>query len=255
MVDIREWIRGKSSTEKLYLFDSYLRTCTARLEDYVREKGSKYYVILDKTIFHPRGGGQPSDTGLLFSTSFKFGVRKVIDVGGVVVHYGRLVEGRLEKDVPVKCVIDWERRYKVMRLHTAGHILDYAVYRVYGRVVETLDAFHGPPRPYIAYRARPPEPREVEEIERIANSVVEEAIPVEIVFAKPGELERRILNAPNIGRLPPAVSRYRIVATRGVNAIPCTGTHVRNTREVGKIIVKEVEPMEDDSFKLYYDVK
>jgi Ser-tRNA(Ala) deacylase AlaX len=64
-------------------------------------------------------------------------------VGNAVAHYGRVVGGKLPvKGSPVTLELDWEPRYRAMRLHTAGHILDHAVMRVYGRHVNTLEARH-----------------------------------------------------------------------------------------------------------------
>ena len=128
MVNIKDWVRGKPSTEKLYLFDSYLRECSSFLLDFVCERGSRYYVVLDRSIFHPRGSGQPCDIGWLVGDGFRFLVRKVLDVYGVLVHYGKVVDGEMSsRGSMVKYIIDWDRRYRVMRLHTAGHIIDYAV--------------------------------------------------------------------------------------------------------------------------------
>ena len=253
MVNIKDWVCGMPSTVKLYLFDSYLRLCSSVLLDFVCERGSRYYVVLDRSIFHPRGGGQPCDTGWLVDDGFRFFVRKVLDVYGVLVHYGKVVDGEMpSRGSMVKCILDWDRRYRVMRLHTAGHIIDYAVNQVYGRVVETLDALHGPPKPYIVYNESPPSENDLRHIEAIANRVVEERRPVEIFFASREGLEDRVIGAPNIDRLPRA-DKYRIVSIKGVNAIPCTGTHVRNTGEVGRIIIDNVEIL-DKGFKLFYNV-
>ncbi|RLG82136.1 MAG: hypothetical protein DRO40_08385 [Thermoprotei archaeon] len=253
MVNIKDWVKGMSSTEKLYLVDSYLRECSSVLLDFVCERGSRYYVVLDRSIFHPRGGGQPCDTGWLVGEDFRFSVKKVLDVNGVLVHYGRIVDGEMpSRGSLVKCILDWDRRYRIMRLHTAGHVIDYAVNRVYGHVVETLDALHGPPKPYIVYNESPPSENDLRRIEALANQVVMEKHPVEIYFASRDELEDKVIGAPNIDRLPYA-DKYRIVSIKGVNAIPCTGTHVRNTGEIGRIIIHGVEVL-DRGFKLFYDV-
>jgi len=233
MIDIRKWVLGKRETEKLYLRDSYLRTCEAILLDYVNDRKNKYYVILDRTIFHPRGGGQPSDVGMITGANFEFQVKKALSVNNVVVHYGILMRGNLEKKIPVKCILDWNRRYYIMRLHTAGHILDHALREVYSRVVDTVSAEHGPPKPYVEYRAESPTQDVLLNIEEIANHTVKEAKQVRVIFTDREQLNKYVVNAPNIDRLPPA-DIYRIVVIEDVNAIPCTGTHVANTREVGK---------------------
>jgi len=97
-------------------------------------------------------GGQGSDIGWVRGEGFEFRVEKALMVGNVVVHYGRVVGGELPaKGFPVTLELDWEPRYRAMRLHTAGHILDYAVMRAYGRHVNTLEARHIPPDACIEY--------------------------------------------------------------------------------------------------------
>jgi len=254
MVNINKWAAGKPLTRKLYMVDSYLREYLCEILDYIVEKGRRYYVVLNQTIFHPKSGGQPSDTGWIIGDGFRFEVRKVLDVSGVIVHYGKLVEGEMSgQGSTVKCVINWERRYKVMRLHTAGHILDYAIRNVYGRIVDTLNVFHGPPEPYVVYDVHSPSSDELEKIVKIANRIVSENRPVRIMFVSEKELTKAILNAPNIQRLPKS-DKYRIVMIEGANAIPCTGTHVKRTGEIGRIVVKKVEEL-GRGFKLVYDVE
>ncbi len=222
--------------------------------NYVRERSTKYYVILDKTIFHPKGGGQPSDIGWLIAEGFRFEVRKVINVKGIIVHYGKVIDGDFPKlGEKVKLILNWEHRYKIMRLHTAGHIIDYAISRIYGHVLNTLDAFHSFPKPYIVYEGPPPAIEELKQVEATANNIVKKAIPVEVTFVGSDELKDKVVNAPNLGRLP-HVQKYRIVSIRGINAIPCTGTHVENTKEVGEILVKGFDMASSNSFRLYYDV-
>lgn len=252
MVNLYSWVKGKPSTSRAYLEDSYVKELNVRVLDYVLEKGNKYYVVFDKTIFHPRSGGQSSDTGFVVGEGFEFEVLKVLEFGEVIVHYGRLINGSLEKDMVVRQLINWNHRYYTMRLHTAGHILDYAVMKNYGGVLNTLDANHGPPESYVVYEAEfLPESRDLPIIENYANDVVESSRPVKTYWAEPWELTRRTYNAPNLRRLP-ARDRYRVVEIEGINAIPCTGTHVINTREVGYIEVTRIVRIKN-GFKLYYN--
>ena len=252
MVDIRAWGSSFPPTRKLYEGDSYLRESNSTLLGYANEKGKRYYIVLSQTIFHPKAGGQGSDTGFIEWTGGQFRVEKALLIGGVVVHYGKLLAGSMpDEGAEVKLAIDWDARYKTMKLHTAGHILDYAVKTVYGRVVETLDAYHSPPEPYVVYHAEPPTLLELKDMERVANDVVAADLPVRAFYVRSSELERAVLNAPNMSRLPEA-DVYRVVAIEGVNAIPCTGTHVKRTSEVGRILIKAIEDL-GGSFKLVYD--
>ncbi|MHB9301756.1 alanyl-tRNA editing protein [Thermofilum pendens] len=215
-----------------------MRSCEATVTGVELLKGSKAYVELDRTIFHPLGGGQPSDEGSIVSPRGAFAVKKAIRDRGRIRHWGRIEAGSLEVGDTVRCELNWEKRYLVMRLHTAGHILDYAMLRLYGRLVETLDAFHGPPEAYLVYSVS--EPPDAYRLEEEANKVVERGLSVAVKFVPRGELQAHIYNAPNVSRLPPS-EEYRVVEIPGVNAMPCTGTHVSNTREVGRIKVLGVE--------------
>ncbi|MEZ0345324.1 MAG: alanyl-tRNA editing protein [Infirmifilum sp.] len=236
-------------TELLYESNPYLKTCNARVLRVEHHKGRRFYLVMDKTIFHPLGGGQPSDEGRIKGEKGVFEVRKTLVLDGVLKHWGVLTEGSVEEGENVVCELDWEKRYLVMRLHTAGHILDYAMARLYGRLVDTVDAFHGPPEAYLEYNVEnAPDPSA---LERLAREVVDARLDVVIKYVSPGELSKSIYNAPNLSRLPQA-DMYRIVEIPGVNAMPCTGTHVANTAEVGDVKILRVE--KHTGYRVYYTV-
>ena len=253
MVSLDEIIAGVKGTKMLYLEDSYIDNISGcKLLRFTKDKGKRGYIILDKSIFHPKYGGQPSDRGIVRSNNFIFEVKKVLFYKGVLVHWGKNIGENPEKLEFVSCKIDWNFRYRIMRLHTAGHILDYSMYRVYGKTVETTSAFHGPPQPYLAYKAPMPAREILERIEEIANNVVKEGIEIKILWVSKENLSRYLINAPNLKRLPES-ERYRIVMIDGLNAMPCTGTHVKNTKEIKRIKITGVEK-NIDGFKLFYDV-
>lgn len=253
MVNIHLWIKNKPPTSRVYLEDSYIKEVDAEIIDYAHDKSNKYYMVFNKTVFHPGSGGQPSDVGLVLDGRLEFHVLKVLEIGDILVHYGKLVEGSLRQGEVVRQVINWDHRYSIMRLHTAGHILDYAVMKAYGRVLDTINANHGFPEAYVVYRAeRAPDSKELKFIEECANGVIAENRPVKIYWVSRGELLAKTFNAPNLQRLP-VKEKYRIVEIEGLNAIPCTGTHVRNTAEVGEIKITGMKPYLD-GFKLLYKV-
>ncbi len=253
LVNLHAWTRSMKPTLRVYLEDPYVRELSATVIDYVHEKGDRYYVVLDRTIFHPRSGGQPSDTGVAMGHNLEFSVLKVLEIDNVLVHYGKVVKGALERELPIKLLVNWDFRYLVMKLHTAGHILDGAVMRVYGKVLNTLDAHHGPPEAYVVYDAGDvPGIDKLKLIEEYANKITQESRPVKAYWVKREELPLRAYNAPNLQRLP-VRDAYRIVEIEGINAIPCTGTHVKDTSEVGRIKVLKAEP-HSRGFKLVYSI-
>lgn len=250
MVDLSRWASGFPETLKTYLEDQYARKTVARILGIVCERGSRCYLVTDKTIFHPRSGGQTDDTGVIAGEGFELAVQKVLEVGGVVVHYGRLTGSLPEEGAEVLLEINWDRRYVAMRAHTAGHILDYSVMVAYGRLLSTISALHAPGESFIEYAGPSPDRGALEKIAEVAERIVLENRSVRAYWVSPGELSRRTYNAPNLDRLP-ASPRYRIVEIEGVNAIPCTGTHVATTSEVGRLELTRVEET-GNGFKLVY---
>ncbi len=249
---VGEVVAGLPPTERIYLRDSYARECGARVLRVVADRGARRYLVLDRTVFHPLEGGQPSDVGEVVGADggFRLEVRKALASGGVVAHYGPISGEDPSTGEGVVCRLDWGRRYLIMRLHTAGHILDAAVGEVLGGPVRTLGARHGPPEAYVDYGGRVPGERELLRIEEIANGIVKEDLEVVIRFVGPEDLGSAAYNAPNLDRLPRA-REYRLVEIPGRNSIPCSGTHVSRTGEVGEIRVLGALPIEG-GFRLRY---
>jgi len=252
MVDIKVALTGFPKTKEIYLEDSYLKRYKTRIMKVITDHGQRAYIVLYESIFHPQTGGQPSDIGWIKSNGGQFEVKKVLDINGVLAHNGRFISGSFKENEEVECEIDWEYRYEVMKLHTTGHILDRAVNEIYGKPIGTLGALHGPPKAYTIYKA-PSEPSKIIEIEKIANQIVQKNLAVNIVYTDANKLREVATNAPNLDRIPRS-DRYRIVVIEGVNGIPCTGTHVKKTGEVGRIKVLGLEN-ESEGFKLYYNVE
>ena len=254
MVDIKAIAKEAQKTIKLYLEDPYIRELECELTNIYWEKGGKAYLTLNETIFHPRSGGQDCDLGWIQNPEYKFQILKVFDVEDVVIHYCKLQSGdpsRIKAKSDVKCILDWERRYKNMKLHTAGHILDYAVAKAYGMLVETLNANHSPPDAYLEYKANPPTNEKLKTIIEEANKIVKENRSVKWVWVEAEKLNEVAFNAPNLARLPKS-EKYRVIIIDGVNGIPCTGTHTSKTGEIGEIKIIRVEPT-TMGFKLHYD--
>ncbi len=116
-------------TTPLYLNDAYLKEMDAVIAEIDKESDQqqRWMIVLDKTIFYPRGGGQSTDQGILSTDNWKGKVCQVLLKDGKTIHY---VEG--EQPPPVgtllKGTLDWNRRYLNMRLHSAGHVVDFALY-------------------------------------------------------------------------------------------------------------------------------
>lgn len=235
LVDLRDLSTKVPKTKKVYSIDSYAKTWESNVISSYCERGKRCYIVLEETIFHPQGGGQPSDTGFITGADFKFYVKKVLDVNGVIFHYGNIIDGNSTNiSGKANLELDWNRRYKIMRSHTAGHIIDYAVNKITGSYVETVSAIHSDGLSQVVYKLPSFVDIDLKQLEITSNNIVKNCLPVKIVFVDRNNAEEVFREAPNIARLP-LLDKYRIVVIEGVNSIPCSGTHVAKTCEVGKI--------------------
>ncbi len=217
-------------TELLHLIDSYVREFEAIVTG-VEGSGA----ILDRTAFYPRGGGQPSDTGILRDAAGRnYQVRKVERVKGRVVHE---LEGEPPTEgVRVRGYVDWDRRYKLMRTHTALHILCGVIWRDYGASVTGGNM--EPLRARMDFELESMSAEFSDEVESKINGEVEAArsvftkiLPREEAFEIPDLIRTKI------NLLPASIQEVRVVEIEGLDLQADGGTHVANTKEVGRIRV------------------
>jgi phenylalanyl-tRNA synthetase alpha chain len=211
-------------TETLYLTDSYKKTCKSTVLDVFKE-GNQDVVILDKTVFYPFGGGQPSDQGIIESKSSEFQVDQVLIKEGRIKHLGKL-NGKLKSGDKVECAIDWKRRYSNMRVHSAGHVLHEAVKLIFPEIVP-IEGEHGK-KSYIKYKGN------IEDLsENIifskANELVKKSLPIYTEFVDLEELKRR---SPWVPEHLPTNKPLRIMWIGDFAPIPDGGTQVANTSEI-----------------------
>ncbi len=210
-----------SSTERLYYRDSYLKEFTARVlrNDAV---GDRSEVVLDRTAFYPEGGGQPADLGTLDGAA----VAGVIERDGEVVH---LVRGRTPSG-EVTGRLDWERRLDHMQQHTGQHVLSQAFERLLG--AKTVSFHMGADVSTIDLAAPGLDAAQVAAVEDLSNSVVFENRPVLVHFLTESELASLELRKGTERE-----GEIRVVEIQDFDSIPCGGTHVRSTGEVGLVKV------------------
>ena len=216
-------------TEILCYDDSYLREFDAQVVA-ATPKG----VILDRTAFYPGGGGQPPDSGVLVAEGVEYGVRKLSRTEGDLVHE---VAGEMPPaESTVHGVIDWERRYQLMRTHTALHILCGVIWREHGVPVTGGDM-----KPLAARMDFELEHMSADfaaEVEVLINREVEAARPIKIgALSREEALATPDLIRTKINLLPPDIAEVRTVDIVGLDLQADGGTHVANTREVGRIRV------------------
>jgi alanyl-tRNA synthetase len=234
-------------TTLLYLQDAYLKETEAKIVELSKEvDGNRWLIVLDKTIFYPRGGGQSTDQGILSGANWKGKVSQALLKEDKVVHY---VEGEQPPPVgtPLKAVLDWNRRYLNMRLHSAGHVIDFALYLL-GLSPTLLVPFKGEhgKKPVIYYQGAV-EKDFREELENKSNDLVAQNLSFLTRFVSHEELEREaIYLQPGLPKNKP----LRLLTLQGVGSVADGGTQVHQTGEVGKISI--LPPEKNEGMTLVY---
>jgi misacylated tRNA(Ala) deacylase len=221
------------ATELLYLTDSYLSTFDARVVD-----TAEHSVVLDRTAFYPRGGGQMSDVGGFEAYGERFKVISVEKRGDQVFH---TIDGALPPlGYRVHGEIDWDHRYRMMRTHTALHVLCGVIFRQYGAVVTGCQMY--PDRARMDFTLADLTPERVREIERLSNEAISAGLPVRARFLprKEADLVPELIRT-KINRVPPHIDPIRTVEIVGLDLQADGGTHVNNTLEVGGITIRKTE--------------
>ena len=219
-------------TKLLYYVDAYLREFEAKILQVARDNGS-VGIILENTTFYPTGGGQPSDKGMIEGENCRADVAEVQWNRGRILHLADNVVGEIKQREVIKGVIDWNRRYSLMKNHTAAHLMAEAVRRVLSNPVEIvgsgLDVDKARLDLALASSLRPM----FQKIEDVANSMVRENRAVEIIIMNRDEAEKYVEKFhENLKTLPSNISQVRIVEVKGLHACACGGTHVKTTGEL-----------------------
>ncbi len=235
-------------TEMLYMRDiesNYIREFDAKVD----ERGFDY-VVLDRTAFYPLGGGQPSDTGFLVWDGGRAEVREVSKKEGVKHH---LVQSPESVPGSVKGVLNWDRRYAHMRMHTAQHIVSGVVYDLYKARTVGNQLYHD--RSRIDFAPVKFTDEMIADLEEKANAVLATGTAVEITTAARDELERDVdAQRANLDLLPKSVRELRVVRIGDFDVCPCAGTHVRSLSEVGKVKVVKRENKGKERERITYEL-
>jgi misacylated tRNA(Ala) deacylase len=236
-------------TELLYQTDSYLREFDAVVTAVDAENGR---VALDRTAFYPGGGGQPCDLGAMTLGDATVPVTKVAKEGGAVWHSVSPALG-VGEGQGVRCALDWDRRYALMRTHSALHILCGVVWRDYGALVTGGNMDPGAGRMDFEFETLRGEL--VGEIEEKCNAEIAAAhdlrvriLPREEAFQIPDLIRTKI------NLLPEGILEVRTVEIVGLDLQADGGTHVANTCEVGRIRVTDYKSKGAINKRIYIEV-
>jgi misacylated tRNA(Ala) deacylase len=222
-------------TDRIYSTDQYASTMEATIVDVDRDEGR---VLLDRTVFYPGGGGQPHDVGNLALGDDRLEVVRVAADDRGVWHW---LEGGLPgTGTSVRGEVDWQRRYRLMRTHTAMHALCGVVWARYASPVTGGNMEPGVGRLDFELPDWDPEDKAVLEAELEAQLVA--ARPVEIGFLPREEADQDpSLIRTKVSLLPDSLREVRVVDIVGLDRQADGGTHVASTTEVGRVRIAKVE--------------
>jgi len=236
-------------TKAIYMEDSYLQECEAVVTKVTDSK----YVVLDQTIFYPASGGQPNDTGKIvrLSDNAEFKVDYVKKIDEDISH--EINPAGLKVGDKVKCIIDWERRHKLMRYHTAAHILSAIIFKETGAKItgNQLDVDKG----RVDFSLTEFDKEKLKSYEHEFNNMIAKKLPVK-TFSMPKEQAfeiESIFRLKNV--IPDTVKDIRIIDIEGLDKQACGGTHVKNISEIKSITITDAVNKGKDNRRVYFVLK
>ncbi|MGQ9543399.1 MAG: alanyl-tRNA editing protein AlaXM [Candidatus Bathyarchaeia archaeon] len=232
---------------QLYLEDPYLKECEAK----VKEVRDSRYIILDQTVFYPKGGGQPHDTGVIIKEEEVYQVTYVGKSSGETLH--EVDRPGLNVDDMALCRIDWDRRYRLMRSHTSAHVLAAILCDRTGALITGNELTAEKIR--FDFNLENFDREIFMSCIQEANRLFKKNIPVK-TYELPREEALKIPGVIKMAEaLPPAIPRLRIVEIEDVDRQADGGTHVHNLIEVGEIEFLKAENKGRNNRRIYYKLK
>jgi misacylated tRNA(Ala) deacylase len=235
-------------TELLCLSDSYMKECESTV---ISASGKE--IVLERTVFYPRGGGQPGDRGkIICPGGSELRVLNVYKKDGSVIHELETENHSLKPGDKVRCVIDWARRYKLMRMHTAAHVLGAVMHDSLGILISGNQLEEDKAR--FDFNMTDFDRGKFEFVVKKANEALSKNAELK-VYSLPREVAMQIPGVVKLaGALPPAITVLRIVEIPGIDIQADGGTHVKNISEVGKIEIIKLDNKGKDNRRIYFSL-
>lgn len=233
-------------TKKLYWEDSYLREFGSIVKNI-----NGNLVELDQTAFFPTGGGEPNDTGKLISNGHEYQVVNVSKENEIILH--QVNKEGLKVGEKVKGILDWDRRYRLMRMHTVAHLLSALINKETGALITggNLDL----DKSRIDFNLEIFDRERFIEIVNRANELIKQDAEVKSYIMK----KEDALKIPDVIKLaeaaPPDAAELRIVEIVGIDKQADGGNHVRSLKEIGQIEIVKLENKGKNNRRLYYSLK
>jgi len=237
-------------TEFLFHTDSYLKEFAALVTAVNPETRA---VVLDRTAFYPGGGGQPCDQGTLSLGDSFWQVEKTRKAGPDVEHLLAVSDALPSVGDTLAGQLDWQRRYRLMRTHTAMHILCGVIFRDFGAQVTGGDMDIQQARMDFEFESMTHDLVEV--IETAVNRKVEKDMPLRVrILPREEAFQIPDLIRTKINLLPPGISEVRTVEIVGLDLQADGGTHVHSTKEVGPIHIVDYKSKGKINKRLYVEI-
>ena len=230
----------------LYMDDSYLKEFEAVVESVKDEK----YVVLDRTSFYPLSGGVACDTGVFVRGNEEFPVVFVGKFDNVISH--EVSKPGLKVGDKVTGKIDWDRRYKLMRLHTTAHLLSAVFHNKGGALItgNSIDV----EKSRIDFSLEDFDRERIGEYVKLANELVQKGAEVKVGYIKKEEA----LKIPDMiklaNKMPPDIETLRTIEIVGIDKQADGGCHVSNIKEIGKIELLKLDNKGKNNRRLYYNI-
>lgn len=225
-----------------YYFDSYLFEYNAVIEN-ICKKDDGVLLQFNKTIFHPQGGGQPSDEGELIIKGKSYPIQQLIceKESDVIWHKIKIDELEIEKNTEIQMKINEEKRRLYARLHSAGHLIDVAITNT-GNPLTPIKGYHFPDGPYVEYNGQVSNNEQLkEQLEKTCNELIENCednFKVQTGLYNYEDALRSFKEVPNY--LPKnKPTRFLKLVPSDIGK-PCGGTHVKHIKEIGKLIISKI---------------
>ena len=213
-------------TEVLYLLDCYLKEFEATVESVKDDK----YVVLDKTAFYPNAGGQPYDTGkFIAEDGTEYGVVFVAKFGDTISH--EVDKPGLKAGDKVKGVIDWERRYRLMRMHTAAHVISIIIEKDADALITGNQL--GLEKSRIDFNLENFDRDKFAQYMEKANELIKKGAKVNLYLLPREEALQKYERLTNLAKgFSDDIKEVRIVEIEGVTVEAFGGTHLKDISEI-----------------------
>jgi misacylated tRNA(Ala) deacylase len=220
------------TTQLLFRDDAYLREAKTQVLGHTPEGG----IVVQASIFYATGGGQPGDSGFIYWEGRKLEIATAVRIeGGLIALVPAEAAALPREGVEVVQQIDWTRRYKMMRMHTALHLLSVVI------PLPVTGGQIGPERGRLDFMMPEP-PVDVAALNTALNALIARDLVVSTSFITDAELEAKPELVKTMSVRPPmGQGQVRLVQIGDIDLQPCGGTHVARTAEIGRVEIGKIE--------------